>query len=165
MFQRLVASECEEEHQANMRRLWRFLLVISLAKTCWADVAFTDLPSGFFGGTSSGSYAYATAGKQRPCKSSACDPRTVSLWHMSLLIYTRCICCMGSCLFACCHDCLMFTVYVVHLTALCENQYKSCHTLEHASQHAVHYSASGCAKLSTFLTCMSCSSTGCHSSV
>ena len=30
---------------------------------------FETLPSVFFGGTSSGSYAFATAGKQRPCKS------------------------------------------------------------------------------------------------
>lgn len=30
---------------------------------------FENLPSVFFGGTSSGSYAFATAGKQRPCES------------------------------------------------------------------------------------------------
>lgn len=30
---------------------------------------FKTLPSVFFGGTSSGSYAFATAGKQRPCES------------------------------------------------------------------------------------------------
>lgn len=30
---------------------------------------FQTLPSVFFGGTSSGSYAFATAGKQRPCES------------------------------------------------------------------------------------------------
>ena len=33
---------------------------------------FTELPSAFFGGTISGEYTFATAGKQRPCKFLRC---------------------------------------------------------------------------------------------
>lgn len=47
--------------------VWALLLGV-VAQTCLADTTFTGLTSSFFGGTSSGDYAYATAGKQRPCK-------------------------------------------------------------------------------------------------
>lgn len=79
-----------------MRRLWGFVLVAALTKTGWADTVFTDLPSGFFGGTSSGSYAYATAGKQRPCKFAAYNSLTISSMHTVLLRNSLCIFCVVS---------------------------------------------------------------------
>ena len=98
------------QRRGNMQHVGLLLLIVGAVPVAYAQQAdgpptpppsvtavatpepteFTELPSAFFGGTISGEYTFATAGKQRPCKFLCCaTPAHLEFLHCPFSLDSR----------------------------------------------------------------------------